>query len=630
MHDGSTGKASHGVSDFDGGAFLFACIITLCTTASTHLYIARFVLEMKTAAATAWTTPQAAWSLVLVTLVTFVVSYALCHLFFRALDRAQDGQGRTGDASETGGGKAAASTQGRRAAEPAHGAWARTSTTVSPRSYRAMLHRWFWRIFLLIVICWLPWLIAHLPGAFDDDTVWQLVIWRLPEIWNDHHPFLTTALFGGFLDLGRMMGSQAFGLMLYSTLQVFLTAGAFSALFCYLRRFDVPCWLFRSCLVLVCILPPFASYAGEMVKESVFCWPWLLFCIVYVEAVRTRGKVLERPAVCVGMLLLASLMALSKKTGIFLACLPLLVLLFLVAGWRRRGRVLLLMAIPVACLLLWSAVLLPSWGVSPGEAIERYAIPLQQTARTVITHADDVTAEEREAIDAVVPYDRLAELYDPVCADRVKEQNRQPSSEQLDAYLKTWAAMGVRHPLVYLEAACDNAAKLYLPLFALDTKYDMSAWFVDDTGTSFSDFYRPAIIERARAAGDARGDDEIVAAFVVDNTEGLVSAPSLTGFRDVMNGYEYLVEHSPLLLVDSFAFMVIWVPLSMLCYGLRRRWGGSRRFLFCLIPSFVLYLTLIASPTIISRYCIVAAYIFPLVLSLPFVFERRTGVRNLS
>lgn len=588
MDEDKTGKASPKAFRFDGGAFLFACVITFCVTASTHIYIARYVLDMRSQAAMAWTTPQVAGILVLVAVVTFLLAYVLAHLLFGGYDRAL---GRRGSADSS-----------------------------TPTAYRQTLHHYFWRFLLIIVICWLPWLVAHLPGAFDDDTVWQLVIWRLPEIWNDHHPFFTTVLFGAFLDLGRALGSQAWGLVIFSAIQVLLTAASFSCLFCYLKRFSMPKWLFVACFVLVCILPPFASYAGEMVKESVFCWPWLLFCILFVEAVRTRGAVLQRPLVVVAMIAFALLMALSKKTGIYLACLPLCVLVFIVHGAKCRGKVALVLAVPIVCLMLWQVVLLPAWGVQSGETIERYAIPLQQTARCVTVCGDDVSVEERETIDAVVPYDELSGLYDPIQADRVKEQNRRPSDEQLNAYLKVWVSMGFRHPLVYLEAACDNSMELYNPLFAIDTKNDMSEWFLNDTGTSFAGFYRDAVIEQGHEAGDTRSDDEIFDDFVSSNTEGLVSSPALSGFRGVMNGYEWVVEHSPLLLVDSFTFMVIWVPLSMLCFGLRKK-VRPKRFAFCLVPSLVLYLTLIVSPVIISRYCIVAAFIFPLVLGLPFVFD---------
>ena len=86
--------------------------------------------------------------------------------------------------------------------------------------------------------------------------------------------------------------------------------------------------------------------------------------------------------------------------------------------------------------------MLPVWNVSPRGKQEALGGLFQQTARVVTYYGDEITEEEKEAIDAILPYDSLSKRYDAILTDSVKKKfNQNATSEQLNNYYKCWFSM---------------------------------------------------------------------------------------------------------------------------------------------------------------------------------------------
>ena len=81
------------------------------------------------------------------------------------------------------------------------------------------------------------------------------------------------------------------------------------------------------------------------------------------------------------------------------------------------------------------------------------SLPLQQTARVVSLHADEIPEKEKALIDRVVVYDGLAENYLDWYADPVKDTYRQTAnaSDRIH-YRGVWFRQMLRWPVDYLDA----------------------------------------------------------------------------------------------------------------------------------------------------------------------------------
>ena len=158
-------------------------------------------------------------------------------------------------------------------------------------------------LFLIIVLCWMPYVIALYPGVMWYDTSNQLLQWNhLPNLFTDgqltdHHPIADTAIFGLFVQFGNLIGSGDLGIFLYTMIQTVVTASAMAYCLLYMRRIGASHRLCMAALAFVSLFPIFPMYSSPMVKDSLFLPIMVLFGVQCVEIVRSRGEVLRRTSV---------------------------------------------------------------------------------------------------------------------------------------------------------------------------------------------------------------------------------------------------------------------------------------------------------------------------------------------
>lgn len=306
----------------------------------------------------------------------------------------------------------------------------------------------------IILLCWLPILIFLYPGSLSNDTwnqLWQAMMWRYGSTLNDQHPVFDTLLFAGIIySVMKATGSWRIGFFVFVLLQAVITSLVFASSIYYSRNhLHLSEKGSKAMLVIYAIFPLFPFAVQNLSKDSIYSWCYMLFLMFYLEILRTDGALLKSRKRMIQFVIVCLLCCLTKKTGMYLilAC-----LLFL--GLRiHSGN---LIGIGLASFLLIGSILplaYSSLRITPGGKQEKYSVLFQQTARYVKEYPDDVTEEEKEAIDNLLVYDGLAERYNPVMADFVK--NKAIGVKDSSVYrnwLKAWAAEGFRHPDSYVNA----------------------------------------------------------------------------------------------------------------------------------------------------------------------------------
>lgn len=103
-------------------------------------------------------------------------------------------------------------------------------------------------------------------------------------------------------------------------------------------------------------------------------------------------------------------------------------------------------------------------GVVPGSVREVLSVPFQQTARFMKLRSDEVSKEEFEIINQVLPASKLGRRYNPDNADYIKDKFKVESTKKdLIEYFKVWLAMGFRHPRIYIDATLANTYGYFYP-----------------------------------------------------------------------------------------------------------------------------------------------------------------------
>jgi hypothetical protein len=466
--------------------------------------------------------------------------------------------------------------------------------------------------FLLIVLCWLPYLVFCFPGTTDPyDNLDQLqqfhgiasrtVAWINPVdpaiLINNNNPVFHTVLLNLFIDFGGLIGSQNLGLFLFVLLQTAVLSSGFAATLWLGRRFALPLWLRKILLLGFCFVPIFPAWTVCVTKDVLFSGLVLWYTLLLIGGIREPEIFLKRKWLLALFFFVALLTALVRNNGIFLVALSVPFLLLI----RRSpaSRVIALVGTAsVVCYFAYSILLLPALHVSPGSIKETLSLPFQQTAYYFASHPDDVTPEEYEAINRILPVSELARIYDPEKADGVKDSfNKDASGEDLKDYFKAWVSMGVRHPGTYAAATAAGCYSYFYP--------------GSNPGWVWMHLNRYG-----------SGDTESLEQSYRDSGFDLEQIQGFHTFRTMLREFYEGFKGTPFGLAANIGFNT-WVLLFMVTMLLKRR---RYKEMIAFLPLLVLLLICIASPMNGN-----IRYALPLIFTLPLlVFFACEAVREGS
>lgn len=242
-------------------------------------------------------------------------------------------------------------------------------------------------------------------------------------------------------------------------------------------------------------------FSISMLKDTLFSFSCLLATYLLIRIATTDGRILDKWKL-LGILTIAFvLLTLTKNQGWYILAFAGVISVAIMRQYRKR--LVLAFLVPVGFyVVIWSGIILPAMNVVPGGRQEGIGSMFQQTARFVQTYPEEVTAEEQDIIAQVLPYDSLAELYNPRNYDAVKYRyNQDATDEMVHEYYRVWLSMFKRHPMVYVEAlwnSCygyfginQNASTFYTQMSnAVDESHDLyirNAFITDDVSATIKD-----------------------------------------------------------------------------------------------------------------------------------------------
>lgn len=452
----------------------------------------------------------------------------------------------------------------------------------------------------VIVLLWLPWIAFAFPCYADWDSVWQLFQFATPapvsyqpmgidQVYNaqfiDHKPVFTTLVYGLFWRLGTLLGSQQLGFWLYATLLCLATAAALAAGCCYGEKLGVPAPIRLACLLFVALMPAIPRNAVTLQNDMLFAPCFAVYFLCYVEFFRARVQERALPArgYLVALALACALCVLTKKAGGWLMLLSAVSLICACSGQRVRTA-LTALAPWAVCAVLVPALVYPACGVVPGGKQEMLSLPLQQVATVYAERPDDLSAQERASIEAVLPVREAAEDLNPTLADPVKKRFIQTATTgEIGAFLATWAALGARHPVIYTEAALN----LIYPLLAPVRTYDLPSLSCDFCVPEMAEFEGPANI-------------------VLD------SPPFCKAMTQVMNRMYDLMASTPLGILFTSGLYGGWLVAAVTSLFIYK----AQRHLWVLTPILVSFLIILVSPTAAARYVYPFIAVAPLLVAV--------------
>ena len=347
---------------------------------------------------------------------------------------------------------------------------------------------------LVMIACWLPYLIAFYPGTVCWDLGEMVAQFFGQTEMDTWHPVFTTWLIGGCVWLGRLAGSDNLGAALFTLLQTVMLSYALARAVDFLRRRGVKKALWLSALAFFALTPLWGGYAQFISKDTLYTAALLLFALNVLDVLLGQMKHVRRTAA--ELFVWGLLSCLLRSNGLYVV----LPTALAVALFSRRAWLVSALAGCVACALLFSNVLIPALGIRDETASGIYSVCFQQSARTLRDHADEITPEEYAAIDQVLDAENLPQLYEPWISDSVKftfrqyGQGREAEMAALAPYREVWLEMFGKYPLTYLESFFAGNVSYY----AFTPKLE---------GETYHNQAGNRLVFETYELGDSRGDD---------------------------------------------------------------------------------------------------------------------------
>lgn len=321
---------------------------------------------------------------------------------------------------------------------------------------------------LAVMLMWLPQYVIAYPGSVNPDTASQLRQALGWEGWDDKHPLIMTLIIDGLVGFGHLVGSGNAAFVLYTVLQ-----GVFAALvlgYCQavMRELGAPRWLRLGFLLLSGLGVIYCDNITVILKDVPYSYAVVLLLCELVRLCLLRDEAYaKRLGPALRLILAGVIMIVYRNNGIGVLMAALAAWLWLLHKEKRHALMLRAAVILLVPVLLTQGVktgIRAVHEVKPCSMGESLSFPLQQTARFVYKHADEVTEQEREAIDAVLDYDNLAVLYDPTVSDPVKATFKDDATAQeILSYFGVWARQFWRDPVCYMEATLIQNSMLFDP-----------------------------------------------------------------------------------------------------------------------------------------------------------------------
>jgi len=310
--------------------------------------------------------------------------------------------------------------------------------------------------FAVLLLAWLPHIIIKYPGVLMIDSCLQFREYLGLTPRTTAHPPFGTLLYGLMVTFGMKIGSYNAAYFVMTLLQVFSFLAVLSYALWLMQKKGVPRWVSVLSLILFAVSPCYIGWAVVISKDTSYLILCMLAGTLLMDFACDMRAFLKSRLRLALLAVCLYLMILTRHNGVSIAV-PVLALMAAALlikryGWKPVRTLLVTGVLAVGLAYGTSEAIVLSLNIERVTLNDWLSVPFQQTARVVTLHGDEIPEAEKEGIETMLAYDRLAEVYDPVVADPVKWASNVEGKTDASAYLRVWWKQFLRYPMDYLDA----------------------------------------------------------------------------------------------------------------------------------------------------------------------------------
>lgn len=246
---------------------------------------------------------------------------------------------------------------------------------------------------LVILLCWLPLLLAYFPGMLNYDVIGEYRQ-HTEGAYSSIHPLLHSALMNGVIAMGDFIHSPTLGLLMMTLLQMFCFAASLAYACVFVQKRGAPLVALLLMTALFALHPVFSVMALSMTKDTLFAAAILVLSLETYALLEYPSSFFRNKRRCVFFSLLCVPAALMRNNGVFALAFLFPSLIIAARGFRRQAAV--LCGASILCVLGVLGGLNLALSPSSMPSFQLYSLPAQQLVRAY--NSGKLSEAEKEEI----------------------------------------------------------------------------------------------------------------------------------------------------------------------------------------------------------------------------------------
>ena len=323
----------------------------------------------------------------------------------------------------------------------------------------------FKSFFLIIFICYIPWMIAFFPGIIVYDSCGQLLMCIWGKL-NDHHPILSSLMLYFPFICGRMLfHSDNIGVFIYIMVQMIAEIIIFAYCLDLFRKKKSPRLFILAMLAYFCIFPLFSNISVLYCKDvpyalaCLLCFASFQLCYPMQDSYPKKDRINR-------LLWIFSIagICIFRHEGKFIAV---LIILLTVIFFPSRKSLAIKGLVAIIAVLVCNMVIIQCLNVGKGSVREMLSVPTMITAAYLDRYPNEVDDNETRILYSVFDITDLNELsqcLDYDISDEIKaKMYYSPDRRALKDYLVMLGRNFFKHPGLYLDVICKHSDGYFNP-----------------------------------------------------------------------------------------------------------------------------------------------------------------------
>lgn len=439
--------------------------------------------------------------------------------------------------------------------------------------------------FLIIIICWIPVLLAYYPSILNYDGPAQIYMYMTNTM--THHTILSTLLMGFCYKIGIEISNTQIGILLYSIIQMTLMAAIFSYSVHFIEKKTNKRWIRNISLIFYALFPLNQLFPLMTTKDTLFAGLVVMFIINIYKVIEEKNTIADY----IYIIMLSVLMLLFRKNAIYalIVLIPFVIMIFFKQKEILK-KVLIVLLIIILSYKVSNKILL-SFDEKGGTG-DRYTTIMssQAIARVCRQKGNELTKEEKEKIKYYCKDYRIMSLiYKNSLADNANmAMNYENIKKDEKGFMKFTIELALKYPEIFVDAYLDTIR---------------GYWYISDT--SFNTIYKD----------EEKGCLELTFSKVFENKEAAVQQnsliPPLKAFYDDMLAKNYYTK-IPVLYILFQPATYFYILLALILHSIYKR---DKRNVISELYLILYFLTCFLAP------CAIIRYMYGVIVSLPVIIS---------